>query len=444
MKTSWGASAFRKGLHRHLSAHKYGNASGDDLWSAVQKEAKGKPVSRVMLAWITMPGYPIITVSRSEGGFTLAQRRYTLLDYKLKGTWPIPIHYLTDEGEGKALMTGRELRIKTSGDWLKLNLGQNTLYRVSYPEEVLQKLGGMIKHGKLADLDAWGVENDLFSAVRTGKTTVAKYISFVNSYLLDSQYPVSFSVLGHLSWLRTIGWGEPFTGEVNRTIAKFSKKLLNRVGMTAQPGEDIVAPRTRAMAVSALGMVDDQGIVKWASESFWGYIDGRVTIDSNLKGAVFSIVAQHEPGQKLFNALLNLYEKSKLPEDSARALSALGDFRDISFLKKSFFTSIDTKKVRMQDSLYLLMGVLTNPHARTSAWDMVRGNWPRLMKFYPATVHMLDDVVSALSVISDSKEKDEIAAFFSKKTNMRADIDRELKLTMEKITANERFISANR
>ena len=438
-----GADAFRRGLHRYLISHKYGNASRDDLWGAVQKEARGKPVSKVMQAWITSPGYPIINIEKSAGGFVLTQKRYTLLDYKLPGVWPIPLHYLSEEGERKILMKGKTLKIKTSGDWIKLNAGQNTLYKVSYPESVLEKLGMMIRDGRLAPLDAWGVENDLFSGVRTGRTTVKRYLSFVNSYLLGADYPLSFSVSGHLSWLYTMGFGEPFAEAVKKTIIRFNRRLLDKVGISAKKGEGVTEPRTRALAIASLGMADDERIVRWAEESFRSYVNGRGAIDPNLKGAVFSIMAQHNPTQEVFDRLLGMYSNSRLPEDSLRAVAALGDFRDIPFLKKTLSASMDTKRVRMQDSLYPLIGALANPHARGMAWPWLKANWHRLMEFYPSGPHMLANVVSSLAVVRDISTKEDIERFFSNKANMRADIDRELKIALEKISANAKFVSAN-
>jgi puromycin-sensitive aminopeptidase len=63
-----GADVFRDGIRRYLAAHAYANTETHDLWDALE-EASGKPVRRIMDAWIFQPG-----LSGDRGGTRRATR----------------------------------------------------------------------------------------------------------------------------------------------------------------------------------------------------------------------------------------------------------------------------------------------------------------------------------------------------------------------------------
>src|SRR6266849_873800 len=93
-----GHENFQKGVANYLQEFRYSNASGRDFWSHLQK-ASGAEVSRIMEAWISKAGYPIVTAAFSNGKLLLEQERFLLAGGIDKRTWPVPI---TMSVEGKA------------------------------------------------------------------------------------------------------------------------------------------------------------------------------------------------------------------------------------------------------------------------------------------------------------------------------------------------------
>ena len=70
-----GPDTFRDGIRRYLDAHKYSNATGADLWTALEKESD-KPVLKISASWLDLAGYPIVSVNRSGRRLTVSQTRF--------------------------------------------------------------------------------------------------------------------------------------------------------------------------------------------------------------------------------------------------------------------------------------------------------------------------------------------------------------------------------
>ncbi|HCX39539.1 MAG TPA: peptidase, partial [Lactobacillus acetotolerans] len=53
-----GDDALRKGLKYYFDHHKYGNATGDDLWDALSTDTD-LDIGKIMHSWLEQPGYPV-------------------------------------------------------------------------------------------------------------------------------------------------------------------------------------------------------------------------------------------------------------------------------------------------------------------------------------------------------------------------------------------------
>ena len=77
-----GEKSFFKGIKTYFAKKKYKNADADDLWVALEPFAKGFSVRDFMHAWITQPGYPVVTDE--------AQQRFLLDGSSDSSQYPIP------------------------------------------------------------------------------------------------------------------------------------------------------------------------------------------------------------------------------------------------------------------------------------------------------------------------------------------------------------------
>src|SRR6266542_5447571 len=101
-----GPDKFQKGVSNYLKQFRYSNAAGQDLWNHLQ-EASGTDVNWIMEAWISRPGFPIITATLSEKKLLLEQERFLMAGGIEKQSWPVPITMMAD-GKPQSLLLDKE------------------------------------------------------------------------------------------------------------------------------------------------------------------------------------------------------------------------------------------------------------------------------------------------------------------------------------------------
>ena len=445
-----GRDIFRKGLQEYLKKNAYSNATKFDLWNSIQDAAKEQdldlPVSEVMSDWIDQPGYPILNLSenKEEGGYLVEQKRFTLLDFDTQEEWRIPVHYKSEMNEKRILLDEKRFTIKDGSQWLKLNYGQYGLYRVRYEPEMLGRIGLLIKENKIGEIDAWGVDNDLFALARSGRIPARQYVDFVRSYMMDCAYPANVSVSGHLSFIYMMTEGLPYNEQARLACIEFNKGILSKLGWERRENESMLDIRTRAMAISSLGFADDRETVEKANAMFNAFAAGKGDIDTNLKAAIYGIVSRSNGSNELFDRFLKMYDEQPLPEEKIKALQSIGLMRDPDLMIRALETSLMPDKVRLQDSIILIGSVGSNIKARAILLQWMKKNWKRLMSTYESAGRMLVYALDDLEIYADKQSRKEIDAFFGKKENMRDDIRRELEQVLEKIDANTQFVEANK
>jgi len=448
-----GKDAFREGLHNYLDKNKYSNAEKEDLWNAidaaVKRRGKKMDLSSVVEYWIDNPGYPVIDVSYSgkEDEVLLEQQRFTVKwPNGSKQVWPIPMHYRHGSKEsGFKMFDTKKTKIALKGsDYVKLNYGQRGIYRVKYPEPMLNRLGLMIKGGQLSPLDAWGIENDLYTLARSSRIKAEKYLEFVQRYCMDAGYPLNFSVSGHLGGLSVyLRDNKRLYGMLNRITIHYHRKILNRIGWKKVNGEKSTTTMLRPITIRSLGVAGDPETVKTVMAMFAKRLKGGPgSIEPDIKGAIYGTVA-YRGNLATFNSLVGLYKAEKLPEEKMRLLSSIGAFSDPAMIRKALAFSM-TREVRLQDSFNIPAGVASNPVGKGMIWAFTKANWKGFMKRYEPATHMLGRFMDNLFTIDDAATRKEIERFFGNKANMRGDVRRPFNQVLEFTDINVRFLEHNR
>jgi len=436
-----GNSVFRGGLHRYLVAHRFGNAKKDDLWLAIDEEARkrgaAKGAARIMREWIDREGYPVVIERRSGSGFAISQKRFLISGYAGAKPWPIPLSYITDKGIGKMLMQSSTAHIENA-KWIKLNYGLASFHRSSYDKDVLSELGAMVKSRSIKGLDAWSLVSDIFAYTRSGLMPLKEYISFVRDYCMNVDYPSNTELISQLNFLSSLSYRRKYFDEVNALRRDFANAIIKKLGLSARKGDSSIDAKLRGAALYAAGISGDKGAVSFASKMFR---KGIRNIDADLKSAVYAIVARNG-SNKDFDSIVKLYKDESRPDEKVRLLGSLGSFGSAALLRKALAFS-NSEYVKLQDSMRIPAVAASNPFSRGILWEWTKGNWRSFMKKYSEGAHMLQRFVINLSYVSDAATRDEIASFFSKRENRRADIERSVRQTLERIDANMRFLEAN-
>ncbi len=441
-----GEKAFREGLHSYLKEHSYANATKYDLWRAVDKAARkkklGTDVYGVASYWIDNPGYPMINVERKAGNAQLTQSRYFLLkDLSDKQIWPIPINYAISGKPGMMLLKTKNGSLKLDRDqWIKLNYGQNGLYRVRYGPEDFEKLGDLIRAKQLSPADMWGVEHDMFALARSGRGKVSDYLEFAHKYCFNADYPLNSNVLGHLSGLHNMLYYYDNV-QIKELVLRYSNELIDKLGWEVRKNENVHDTLMRPSALLRSALSGYRPTISKALEMFHDHMKGKIVIDTNIRGAIYAIAAWTD-GENIRDLLKERYQNERRPEEKIMYLRALSMFSDRELLMDSLEYSM-SKHVRLQDSYIIPAICSSNPVGKPIMLRWTEENWQKLKKMHGSGTHMIGRYVDNLEALDSKKAKEEVSRFFAQKQNKRDDIKHALDNALEMIEANIRFMEAN-
>jgi len=143
-----GQETFLKGVSNYLKAHAYGNATTNDLWSALS-QASGQDVNALMDPWIRKIGFPVLTVGEEPGQIGVRQSRYLSTgDVKPEEdatTWWVPLGLegrVGTKGVAPIAFTKKEDIVREIDDsFYKINKDNAGFYRINYPPARLATLG---------------------------------------------------------------------------------------------------------------------------------------------------------------------------------------------------------------------------------------------------------------------------------------------------------------
>uniref|UniRef100_A0AC34GDP0 Aminopeptidase N n=1 Tax=Panagrolaimus sp. ES5 TaxID=591445 RepID=A0AC34GDP0_9BILA len=194
---------FQDGLRRYLKKFQYSNAVTQDLWDCFS-EASGQDIGKIMSTWTKQMGFPIIKVDQKTDGekriLKLSQSRFLADGGKdeTNPSWLVPITVTSQSNPVEPIFRGimnaseQEFSVENvkSGDWIKVNSGTAGFYRVQYSDEMLKALLPAVESLALPVLDRFGIANDLFALVKSGKATADQFLSLVGASSNETEYVV--------------------------------------------------------------------------------------------------------------------------------------------------------------------------------------------------------------------------------------------------------------
>ncbi|MGI0100472.1 MAG: ERAP1-like C-terminal domain-containing protein, partial [Candidatus Micrarchaeaceae archaeon] len=384
-------------------------------------------------------GYPIIDVSMNGKSVKLEQHRYLLSSNSkvVRDSWTIPVHYSISGNDDKFMLLDKD---KTgfdigSGRYIKLNRMQKCPYRVSYPDDIIEALGKRIRAGSMDYMDAWGIESDMFALARSSRIKAESYLDFIEGYCLNGKYPLDHSVSDHLNGLSVLlSSNKALSDRIKKLIIAYHSRLFKDLGWKEPANERNVSTLLRSKVIASLGMNGYRQVIGRAQEMFRHYVKTGEQLPKNIRGAVYMINAWNG-SRGTYNKFIQLYKKETDPENKRRLLIAASNFRDPKIIKDALKFSL-SKDVRPQDAFIPSAIVSGNEVGKGIIWDWLKPNWKELMKRYRGGTHMLKSFAGYLGTIDDPMTKSDIKRFFSKKANMRNDMQRTLKQALEAIDAN--------
>lgn len=384
----------RRGLHLYLNRHRFGNASTDDLWRALE-EVSGKPVRKIMTKYTRQPGYPVVKVrkevrkDRKKGNqsvLVLEQKRFLNdgSEDRENLTWIIPLGIsLSGEAPQYYEMKRRTLRIPleySEEGWITLNPGQSGFYRVAYSSELWQNLVLACYRREVKTTDLIGVLDDAFALSRAGYMKTSDALHIVNAVNANDHFAVWIAAAEFIGAVAHLLRESPVFPKFEAIARSIFRKVAHKLSWEKSSEDSHLDILLRSLALDSLGRYGDKATIEEARKRFRRFVESG-ELDPNIRQVVYSLVARYGAEEE-FESLMRIYNSTDFHEEKTRILMAFGNFCDEGLGKRVLDFSL-SDSVRSQDWIYIIGSLGANPKARILVWNFLKQNWGGLTKRFP-------------------------------------------------------------
>lgn len=396
MLEQWlGADAFRAGIRRYLSAHRYANTDTTDLWDAIEASNPDLPVRKLMDTWIFQGGYPLVTAERTEAGVRLRQERFAYAGGGPTGpaSWSVPVvvksgaaspdGVSSPAGVGdtavsalrvdKGLLDGAPLDLVLPGaEWVQANAQGSGFYRVHYDATLRAELTARAQE-VLAPVERYGLVDDAWASVLAGRSTAVEFCDLARAFADETDLAVWQRLVGALDSLDRLLEGDARSG-FQAFVRDLVRPALERLGASGVAGEPDRRRELRAALFGALGVLGaDADIGARARALHRSYVDHPTTVDPSLAAAAVGVLAA-TGGAGDRAAFIERYEQAGTPQEEQRYLRCLPDFNDPHLFADTLTMAL-SDRVRSQDAPFVIRRALMNRDRGPQAWAFVADHW---------------------------------------------------------------------
>lgn len=389
-----GEKSFFKGLKDYFKAHKYSNTTGDDLWGALQTYADFD-IKSFMDAWITQPGFPVIT----DGN----QQRFLLTGATDDTKWPLP--KISDDMSGHYI-------INLSADEFSDQL--RSFNKLSLE----QKIRLLIDRSLLA---------------KTSLVSSATHLDLIPKFKKEQNYAVWSPVVGLISDLKIFFPPEEADySQFGAYVYNVVSTQIKRLGLQPKAREDDGDSKLRQVVLGLALYAKNPEITKELAAL---YQTDYTKIHPDIRDEVLTAKLRENP--KIFDKYLDAYQKTADPNIKDDLLSAMTDDKGD---KKKLLKLLDQHDViKPQDHLYLFVNLLRTANFREQTIKWLYKHWDEVVAM--TGEKSVEDYPRLLaSSIRTKEEAEQFMEFFGPMVDNPV-LSRTIKVAEGEINARLRLIS---
>ena len=438
-----GDDALRKGLKYYFDHHKFGNATGDDLWNALST-ATDLDIAKIMHTWLKQPGYPVVCAKIDYNGhLILSQKQFFIGEGKDVGrTWQIPLNANFDASKimsEKELDLGnyKDLRAK-AGHALRLNVGNSSHFIVKYDDTLMKDI-----MSELNDLDPIA-KLQLLQDLRL--LAEGKQISYAEIVPLLVKFADSKSALVITALYTTAAKLRQFVdpgSDAEEDLKKFYDKLsaaqVARLGWMPKKGENDDDIQIRPYELSASIYAGNAESIKAAHKLYEENEDDLNALNADVRPYVLISEVKNFGSHNLMAKLIKEYQTTADAAYKADLRAAITKTIDPVEINKviSYFENSDV--IKPQDLRGWFAGILANHKGEQAAWDWIREDWDWLDKTVGGDMEFATYVQVISRVFRTEARLKEFKEFFEPKLNVQL-LNREIKMDTKVIETRVELI----
>jgi len=416
------------------------------------EEASQKPVREIMSTWTKQMGYPVISVSARQDGsnrvITLSQEKFSvdgvLNEKDQQSKWLVPISIISQNNPKpvKVLLENRSEEVVLENvepnEWIKLNPGMKSFYRVHYSSELFEQFQPSIVDKSLTSIDRLNLQNDLFAQVLCGKVNSDRLLKLLESYVNEDSYIVWDSIIECLGKLNKVLEYTDYKEVFHLYVRKLLSKIHAKVGNKPLKDEDHQTGLLRSGIISLLVACKDPQLLQEAKSQFEAHVAKISQINPDLRNAIYRAVAS-DCDDKTFETFFQLHRETELHEEKNRIARSLSATTDVSRIQRIIKFAM-SEEVRNQDTPFVIISVaMSNKVGRDIAWNYFKENIEEFRKRYKSGSSLVRFVKYLPENFVGEEKLQEVSAFFA--SNPIPSTERTVKQTLENIKLNSDWLS---
>lgn len=438
-----GDEALRVGLKNYFAKFQYANATGADLWDALE-EASGRPIGQIMRPWLDQAGYPVVSAKLTDGALRLEQQQFfNDKTHSSKKLWQIPLK--SNYAALPALMSEKTLVVADAKQDpnmpspFLLNLKNEAHYIVKYDETLRHEL---LEHVEQLDaITAFQLLQDNFLLAKGQQLDYDALLELLPSFkarkafiVNDVLYEIFFSL-------------KRFVDPDAKVLKNFGAALcaphLKRLGLTKKAGEPTDDTLLRPLILQTAVFAKDHQTVEALHELFKQNTDAWQKLAADIRAVVLKNEVVNFGTPELLTTLLKEYQTAtdgSYKTDLQRALVAFTTEEELSRLIQNFKNA---ELIKPQDLRMWFAGVLANPVGKELAWTWFKTEWPWLEETVGGDMEFASYLTVIGRTFASDKDLSEFTAFFAPMAE-RPDLAREIKMDQNAIKARISLINTQK
>ena len=426
-----GDEALRKGLKNYFAAHKYGNATGDDLWKALG-EASGLDIGAIMHSWLEQPGYPVVNAKVEDGKLVLTQKQFFIGKGKEVGRkWQIPLNsnYAAVPKimkDGKLVVGDYADLIADNGVPFRLNVGNNSDFIVKYDKTLLDDILNHID--ELDAVDKLQLLQDFRLLAEGGHMSYADIVPLLPKFA-DSTSPIVNNALYRImTTLRNfVTPDSKEEKDLKKLYNLLSEKQVKRLGLLPKAGESNDDNLTRPYVVAASLYAGNDDTINGLHTIYSENSDNLEGISADIRSAVLVNEVKNFGNMTLFDKLLKKYQETSdasLKQDLCAGITSTKMPEIIDAIVDDFENS---EIIKPQDLCAWYRNVLANPFGQEQAWNWIRLEWPWLEATVGGDMEFATFITVTANIFHTEERLNQFQDFFEPKINTPG-LTREIKM----------------
>ncbi|KRM78974.1 aminopeptidase N [Lapidilactobacillus dextrinicus DSM 20335] len=379
-----GDDALRKGLKNYFAKHHYGNATGADLWQALE-DVSGQKIGSIMDSWLEQPGYPVVTAAVVDGQLTLSQKQFFIGEGKDEGRlWQIPLQGNYEEtptimNEATIQLGDYQTLRQNNSKAFRLNVGNNSHFIVKYDDTLMADL--------LSEVDSYDAISQLQIIQDMRLLAEGRQISFAEVLPLLRRFANSQSAIVISGLYRLANDLQQFvsadsTEEKNLQtfFGELSAEQVERLGFANRASDTADDLVIRPEVLKAALYAQNKAALAGVHELFVANQANLAALPAEVRALVLTNEVKNFGNAELFDQLLTTYAKSSDASFKADIQVALTSTTDEQFIGQIIVALENADIIKPQDLRAWVPALLNNDASQQATWDWLQSDWSWLEK----------------------------------------------------------------